>query len=193
MIKPSTEVLTTTYSRRIYNPVQKDAITFVQTSDESGGTQTILDMEVAPGGGNFLHSHSTFDEHFTVVSGEFGVQIGKEHFTLKPGASAVAPIGTLHRWYNTAEETALVRVELRPGSPGFERSLQIAYGLARDGLTNKQGLPRSMVHMALLVQLSDTNVPGLFSALVPILRLLAKRARRTGIERDLLERYQLLE
>ncbi len=54
---------------------------------------------------------------------------------------------------------------------------------------NKQGLPKSLVHMALLVDLSDTGVPGFFSVIAPLLRMIAKRARRNGIERNLIERY----
>ncbi len=129
-------------SRRIYNPVQKDAATFVQTAAESGGLRTVLDLEVAPGGGNMLHYHKTFDEHFTVLTGEFGVQIGTQQFTLRPGESATVPTMTLHRWYNTSTEPAMVRAELKPGSVGFERTLQICYGLAQDGLANRQGLPK---------------------------------------------------
>lgn len=189
VITPPTKVDGTANPRRHYNPVQKDAITFVRTAEESAGTQTLFDMEVAPGGGNTLHFHITFAEHFTVLSGQLGVQLGNEQFTLNPGESAVAPAGLLHRWFNPTPEVTSVRVELRPGSAGFERSLQILYGLARDGLVTKQGLPKSMTHMALLAELSDTRVPGLFSAIAPILRVVAERARHNGIERALIERY----
>ena len=176
-------------ARRIFNPVQRDAATFVQTADETAGASSVLELEVAPGGGNFLHYHTTFAEQFTVVSGEFGVQVGKDTFTLKPGETAVAPVRSVHRWFNTTQQPAIVRVDLRPGSPGFERALQIAYGLARDGLTDQKGLPKSLVHKALLVDLSDTNVPGVFSVLAPLLRLIATRARRQGVLRELEARY----
>jgi quercetin dioxygenase-like cupin family protein len=178
-----------TRSRRIYNPLQKDAATFLQTSEETGGVCSLLEIEVAPGGGNMLHYHSTFAEHFTVLSGEFGVQIGKDRFTLKPSESAVAPAMSVHRWYNTTQQTATVQVELRPGSAGFERAIQIAYGLVRDGLADKQGLPRSLVHKAILFDMSDTNVPGFFSVVAPLLRLIAKRAHRHGVDRELVARY----
>jgi quercetin dioxygenase-like cupin family protein len=181
--------LDTTPVRRMYNPVQKDAAIFVQTAAESGGVRTLLDLEVAPGGGNMLHYHTTFDEQFTVMSGEFGVQVGNEHFTLKPGDSAVAPAMALHRWYNTSAETAIVRVELLPGNTGFERTLQISYGLAQDGLLNKQGLPKNIAHLSILIELSDTIVPGVFARILPIMRLIARYARRKGIEQQLIERY----
>ena len=179
----------TTSSRRIVNPIQKDAITFVRTAEETGGAYSLLDMEVSPGGGNILHYHTTFAEHYTVTSGEFGVRIAKDSFVLKPGESAVAPTMAVHRWVNNTGQTASVRIELRPGNTGFERSLQIAYGLARDGLSNRKGVPKSLVHTALLIELSDTNVPGFISFIAPLLRVIAKRARRKGIERELVERY----
>ncbi len=181
----------TTPSRRIFNPIQKDAITFVRTAEETGGAYSLLDMEVAPGGGNLLHYHGSFAEHFTVTSGEFGVQIAKDSFVLKLGESAAAPAMTPHRWYNNTGQTATVRIELRPGSTGFERGLQIVYGLAHDGLSDKKGLPKSLVHKAIVLELIDTNLPGFASLIAPLLRAIARRARRKGIERELLERYSL--
>jgi quercetin dioxygenase-like cupin family protein len=173
----------------MYNPVQKDATTFLQTSAATNGACTVLELEVAPGGGNMLHYHTTFAEHFTVVSGEFGVQIGKETFALKPGEAATVPPHVLHRWYNTTGELAIVRVALHPGHAGFERTLQISYGLAGDGLVNQQGLPKNIVHLALLADISDTIVPGFFARILPVLRMIARHARRSGVERKLIERY----
>ncbi len=175
--------------RRIINPVQHDAATFVKTADETAGAASVLELEVAPGGGNVLHYHTTFAEQFTVVSGEFGVQVGKDTFTLKPGETAVAPARSVHRWFNTTPRPAIVRVELRPGSPGFERMLQILYGLAGDGLVDQKGLPKSLVHKALLANLSDTNIPGVLSVLAPLLRLIATRAKRQGVLRELEAQY----
>ena len=101
----------------------------------------------------------------------------------------MAPAGTLHRWFNTSQQPATVRVELRPGHTGFERVLQIVYGVACDGLTTKDGRPKRLSHMALVVAMADTKAPGVFSAIAPLLRILAQSARRKGIERDLIERY----
>lgn len=162
---------------------------FHQTSEETNGEYSLLDIEVAPGGGNVLHYHKAFAEHFTVLSGEFGVQVGKDKYVLQPGMSAVAPAMKVHRWYNNTLQTAIVRIELRPGSTGFEQFLQVVYGLARDGLADKHGIPKSLAHKALVVELGDTNIPGFFTAIAPVLRLIARRARKQGIERDLIERY----
>lgn len=176
-------------SRRIYNPIQKDAVTFLQTAEETNGAYSLLEMEVAPGGGNDLHFHSSFAEKFTVISGEFGVQVGKEAFSLKSGESATAPKMSLHRWFNNTSEMAIVRVELTPGNTGFERSLRIAYGLAQDGLMNDKGIPKNIAHLALLIELADTGLPGIFSVIAPLMRLIAARARRRGVEQELIKRY----
>jgi hypothetical protein len=41
--------------RRYYHPIQKDYATFLQTSEEMGGEYTLIEVEVAPGGGNEPH------------------------------------------------------------------------------------------------------------------------------------------
>lgn len=41
-----------TPQRRYYHPIQKDYATFLQTSEETGGERTLIEVEVAPGGGN---------------------------------------------------------------------------------------------------------------------------------------------
>ena len=125
--------------RQGYNPIQKDTATFLKTAAKTNGASSLLEIEVAPGGDNGLHYHTTFAEQFTVISGAFGVQVGKEIRRSEAGESAVAPAGTLHRWFNTSQQPATVRVELRPGHTGFERVLQIVYGVACDGLTTKDG------------------------------------------------------
>jgi quercetin dioxygenase-like cupin family protein len=180
---------TTPNPRRYYSPVERAAATLVQTAEESGGACTVIDVEVAPGGGTGLHYHKTYAERFTVVSGELGVQIGKQHRTLKPGETAIVPLMALHRWYNAGQEPALVRVALHPGSAGFERCMQIAYGLARDGQMTKGGAPKHITHLAVLLDLGDMGIPGVVGLIAPIMRLIATRARRTGIERALIARY----
>ena len=38
--------------RRYYHPFQKDYATFLKTSEETGGEYTLIEVEVASGGGN---------------------------------------------------------------------------------------------------------------------------------------------
>ena len=71
--------------RRYYHPGQKDYATFLQTSEETGGERTLIEIELAPGGGNQPHYHLTYDEHFEVPEGALEVQLGKASRTLRPG------------------------------------------------------------------------------------------------------------
>ncbi len=99
------------------------------------------------------------------------------------------PVGTLHAWSNPGSERAVAHVELRPGQPGFETSLRVAYGLAADGLVLKNGMPRNPLHAALLLEWGDGRLPGAYAVLERGLRLLAAIARRLGMDRALVERY----
>ena len=175
--------------RRIYNPVQKDWATFLQTSEETGGAYTLIEVEVAPGGGNTPHYHKTYAEHFEVVASELEVLVDKSTRLLHPGEMAVAPQGTLHRFRNPGGAPVRFLVELRPGHAGFEKAVRVAYGLARDGLARADGTPRNPYHLALLLAWSEMRPPGIFTVVEPLLRFLAQRARRKGLDRELEARY----
>jgi quercetin dioxygenase-like cupin family protein len=179
----------TTMARRIYNPVQKDYATFLETSAETTGERTLIEIELAPGGGNVPHYHQAFSERFEVLEGELQVQLGSGVQRLLPTHSATAPINTLHCFSNPTDQPARFLVELRPGSTGFEQALQIAYGLAADGKTNAQSIPRNLYHMALLFDMGESNLPGIMALLTPVFRWLAARARKLGIEKSLIEQY----
>ena len=175
--------------RKIYNPVQRDAATFLETSEETGGARTLAELEVAPGGKVTRHYHLTYSERFQVLEGHLTVDIDGVHHELKPGDEAVAPARSVHAWSNPSEERSVVHVELRPGSPGFENGLRVAYGLAADGLVRKNGVPRNPLHAALVLQMGEVRLPGGYAALGRVLGLLAFVARRRGIDRELERRY----
>jgi quercetin dioxygenase-like cupin family protein len=175
--------------RRIHNPVQRDWVTFLETSDETGGLRTVVYLTVSPNGGNALHTHRSYAEHFTVLEGSLGVQVGRRVTVLGRGEAASAPAGVAHRWFNPGTRPARVLVTLTDGHAGFEQALRVAYGLARDGLVDGRGVPRCLRHLALLLDLSDTEPTGPGRLLAPALRALARRARAEGVERELVARY----
>jgi quercetin dioxygenase-like cupin family protein len=174
-----------TARRRYYHPGQKDYATFLQTSEETGGERTLIEVEVAPGGGTPPHYHKTYEERFELLEGELEVHVGGETRTLRPGEKATVPLNTLHNFRNPTDGPTTFLVELRPGSAGFEKALKAGYGLASDG--------RNPLHhpyyLAVLLGWSDMRLPGLFTVAEPLLRLLARRARRKGIDRELEARY----
>lgn len=175
--------------RRHYHPIQRDYVTFLETSAETGGARTLIEVELAPGGGNPPHYHLAYDEHFEVVRGTLGVVVEGRALTLGPGDTATAPLNTRHNFHNPTAEPTVFLVTLTPGSTGFERSLQIGYGLARDGLASARGIPRDLAHLALLLEMGDMRMPGALALLGPLLRFLARRARRRGLDRQLVARY----
>lgn len=176
--------------RTVVNPLIKDKATFLETAADTHGKRTLIHIELAAGGGNDLHYHKTFDETFRVLEGQLGVQIGKKIMYLAKGESATVKAGELHRFFNASNDTPVAfNVLLEPGHAGFERTIQVAYGLAADGLTNKDSVPKNLYHLALLFKWGDTNVPGIFSLIEPVMGWLANRAVKKGIEKELVSKY----
>ena len=188
MSTPSMHAATAS-SRTYENPVIGDKVVFLKTSRETGGAYTLLQLELAPGGGNALHIHGTTAETFIPTEGNLEVQCGKERKVIGPGACFTVPAGAVHCFHNPTDQPISFQVKLEPGHEGFENSVKIAYGLATDGLTDRRSVPRNFGHLALLVTMSDTYPVGLVSLLMPVLRWKARQARKRGVERNLFERY----
>jgi quercetin dioxygenase-like cupin family protein len=175
--------------RRHENPVIGDAVTFIETSAETGGKRTLLEVELAPGGGTPAHRHRTYEERFHVSEGTLVVEVDGIEHTLGPGQSACAPAGAVHRFLNHSVGRTVFDVELRPGHAGFERTLQVTYALAAEGRVDRSSRPRNPVHAAVLLGWSEMGLPGAQSLLDRPLRGLARAARWCGVERRLERRY----
>lgn len=175
--------------RKIYNPIQKDHVTFLQTAADTGGACTLVEVELADKGGVGLHYHKTYTETFRCLEGEVQVQAGKTLYTLKPGDTMTAGLHIPHLFRNRSGQPCRFSVELRPASRGFEQSLQVAYGLAADGHCRPNGFPKDRLALAWLFDISESNLPGWRSIFEFILRRQAKAACKKGIDRQLLERY----
>ncbi len=165
----------------IYNPVQGDWIVFGETARDTSGQLLRAELVVSPGGGNPLHVHPRQEEYFKTLSGTFGVQVGDEHRRLEEGEEATVPPGTPHRWWNDTDQEARVLVELRPAL-NSEIFFETAYGLARDGKTDENGVPNLLQQAVTLnginrgeIYLASPPVPVqkvFLAALAPVGRLL---------------------
>lgn len=174
--------------RKIENPIIKDTATFIQTAAESGGKVSEIELTLMPGGRNVPHYHKTFAETFTAIDGTLGLGTGKNKtIILKPGESYTVQPMEMHFFFNPEDREIKFKVEFAPGHEGMENSLRIIYGLASDGLTNNKSIPKRLKHMAIIIRMSDTNVPGLLTFLTPIFKLIAKRAKHE--EEMLIARY----
>jgi len=176
--------------RRVFeNPLIKDKVTIIKSSQETNGAYTLVEVELEPGGGNPLHYHTTFSEEFTTVKGVLGVQLEKKQMSLKPGETVLVPVKKYHRFYNSGKEKVTFKVRLVPGSEGFETSIKIMYGLAGDGLISKRMIPRKFDHLALFAMIADVRGKGLLFLLYPYLRYRARRAEKRGVYAELLRKY----
>lgn len=173
----------------IVNPIIGEKIIFLETSKQSGGKKTLMEVHLGPKGGNPLHYHKRFSESFKIIEGQLNVRVGKETKILKPNDTATAPTGTVHRFFNTSGETVQFTCELTPASEGFENVLRIGCGLANDGKAAKNGLPKGLMHMAITMNMGEGYSVGIFSILEKFFRFLAKTPKAKKIEKELLAKY----
>ncbi|RDC66244.1 cupin domain-containing protein [Adhaeribacter pallidiroseus] len=190
--KKSNKVMTGTDEnpgRTIVNPIFKDTATFIKRAVETDGKYSECEVTLLPGGKNVPHIHRKYSETFTALEGNLGVKAGGKTVILKPGETFTVPIGVVHYFFNPGPETIRFNLVLSPGFEGFEYMLRILYGLAQDGQTDKKGLPKSLALTALIAEMGDTSLPGIFVLLAPLLKFLAARARKRGEEERLMNRY----
>ena len=126
------------------------------------------------------HYHLTGVETVRVTEGRLAVRLGDTDLDLSPGDEATVGPVTVHSWRNRGEEPTVVEVELRPRHPGFETSLRVGYGLAADGQVLRNGLPRKLMHTALLLAWAEAGLTGAYGLLQPLMRELALLGRRLG-------------
>src|SRR5215208_2101448 len=149
----------------IYNPVQCDSIIFMETARDTNGELMRGELVVSTRGGNPLHVHPLQEEHFKVLSGTLGVQIGEEHRSLREGEEATVPPGTPHRWFNDSDrDEARVLGEVRPAL-NTETFFETLYGLARDGRTDESGVPNPL---QLAVMLNGLHKDEIYLAKPPM-------------------------
>lgn len=186
---PAFYAMETITERTIYNPIMKDRVTFLKTAADTHGAYTLVEVELAPGGGVELHYHKLISETFICQSGELSVQVNQKTHRLQPKQTVTAAPGTSHRFFNPSNESCRFHCRIVPASVGVERSMQIGYGLARDGRSNAKGMPKSLLAMAWLFSISETNLPGRMSMLEPLLRWQARRAIKKGLDKRLIDQY----
>ncbi|MFI5153206.1 MAG: cupin domain-containing protein, partial [Chitinophagales bacterium] len=142
-----------------------------------------MEIDLGNSDGPPLHYHNAFSETFKVQEGILYVQVGKEKKVLNVGESVLVPAGTPHRFYNETSDEAKFHITLQPGHTGMENFIKIFYGLASDGLTDIKGKPKKFAHLAVALIISDSNAPGWMSLFSPVIRSVARRAKKNGTEK----------
>lgn len=174
-----------------YNPVNGEFARILESSADTNGKYSLLEVSLSAGGGNPLHYHTQFTEEFFAVKGNLGLQYKKDIVYLKPGEQQLVPIGIPHRFFNDSPDEIIFRVKLCPGQPGFENFLKAMFGLVNDGRTiTKNQIPKNIYHIAVMHNWGDTHLASLpFRIFSPLVRIFYKRAVKLGIEKELLEKY----
>src|ERR1700744_5733270 len=99
----------------IENPLSGERITWIQTAASSNGEVLECDLELRAGAAVAAeHRHLRQEERFTVTSGTIGLSTAGVERSLAAGEEAVVPPGVAHHWWNGGNESAVVRVQLRP-------------------------------------------------------------------------------
>lgn len=177
-------------SRTIHHPVINDHVTFVRTARESGFNHTWVEVILAPGRGVHLHYHQGHDETFMCLEGQLSLQVGVKELTLKPGQYASVIAGRPHRFFNNTSQPCRFKCVISPGSPAFEQTLQIVYGLANDGKCSPEtGAPGNWLIRAYTYALAGSKLAGPMAVLNPVIQWLYHRAVSTGIAARLQQQY----
>lgn len=169
------------------NPATGERIEFRRTASDTAGEAVAFDYYLAPGGfavGKVDHVHPHQEERFEVRSGTLGVRIDGDEWTATPGTRFAVPAQTAHTVWNAGDSEMHAVVEIRPAL-AIETFFETAFGLARDGETNRTGLPGPL-QLAVLAEAFEDEiraaaVPGplqraLVAALAPIGRAAGYRA-----------------
>ena len=135
-----------------------------------------------------LHVHRYQEERFEVISGTLGSHVAGVERIHEAGEVVVAPAGSVHTVWNAGceeEEEVHSLVDFRPALR-TESVFETVTGLAQDGKTNKAGVPKNPLRLALIMHDYEDEVyfaqPPLFvqrvifGALAEVGRLLGYRA-----------------
>lgn len=141
----------------------------IQSTLATNGRITSADSDLAVGAQAPPHYHTDFSETFTLISGGMTVftapDLKVENLTaqeLEVGKPVTIPIGTLHSFIVPKESTK-VRVDMEPGTIGFEKVFLIMTGMQEDGTYenfSSMETDSGVLFYAVLADLSNTVFVG---------------------------------
>ncbi len=135
----------------IENPITGERITFLKTTQETNGELLRFEYGLPPAFTIPEHFHPHQEERHEVLSGTLWGRVGGQERDYAEGERVVGPTGVPHAWRNpSSEEELRIISELRPPLI-FETIMETYCGLARDGKTTKQGIPKNPLQLAVLV------------------------------------------
>jgi len=169
----------------LVNPVSKERFVWRHTAASTGGEFAEFDLFL---GERALvaarHVHPCQREDFRIERGAVTLRIGDSEERLEAGAKRTVPPGTPHAWRQTGRSEAHVVVRLTPALRS-EDFFETFCGLARDGKSNKKGLPRNPLQSAVLAHefRAEFGLPSATTRTIarPVVAALAAIGRRMGL------------
>jgi quercetin dioxygenase-like cupin family protein len=159
----------------IENPVSGERITFIQTSADTDGELLEIELALSPDGAvPGAHIHPEQEERFEIVEGTISFRMGLKKVVAGPGDVVTVPAGKVHAFKNAGEDTAKVRVQVRPAL-AMEQLFETTVALAEDGRTTAKGMPRPL-DLALFVRRYRREVKAPFPP-APVVRAMLARSR----------------
>lgn len=168
----------------IDNPVTGETIVFLKRAGDTDGQVLQMELLLKADGPRMLeHVHPRQEERIEVLSGTLRFRLGGEEQELGAGQALVLPPGVPHTLWNVGEGQARCLFDVRPALK-TEAAFETLFGLAREGKTNKQGMPNPL-QGALLAREYETFLPRppvplqrvVLATIAPIARLFGYRAR----------------
>ena len=89
------------------------------------------------------HVHPGQEERFEILEGTLLFRRGKERIRAEAGDVVTIPAGTAHHFENIGDGPARFVTEIRPALQ-FEQMIETMFALARDGKTNRRGMPNPL-------------------------------------------------
>ena len=133
------------------------------TAEETNGEYLRIRNEASAGAqGVVMHYHLAYTEAFEVLEGRLDVCVGgkENHLVLSEGESTFVPLSTAHRFWNSSTRPVVFEVEIRPAR-NFEKALRAQLGLVEDGRTTDKAIPKNMLELALIYELSESYIVGM--------------------------------
>lgn len=171
----------------IVNPRTGQRMIFRRTAAETGGTLLQIETFNPPGPAEPEHVHPHQESNARVLAGALHFSVRGRVQVVRAGETIVIPANTPHYFWNEGEEVAHAIQEFRPASR-TEEFFETYFGLARDGKLNAQGMPPSLLHLAVLTA-EFWDVIRVTRPPIPIQRLFAALLAPIGRRRGYRARY----
>ena len=107
-----------------------DLYSLLVTGEESNNALFQFEAVVPKGGGPPPHVHTREDETFYVVSGSLEILLGDKTYQAKKGDFVYIPRGTVHRFKNVGDDSAVQLVTFVPS--GVEKFFREVFPEAKD-------------------------------------------------------------